>query len=317
MHDRVDTDNAASTPVPVKGGVLALGHFDGVHRGHRAVIQAAIERAKGMGMPAQVLTLEPHPRSVLKPDLPPFRLTPAPVKARLLHAAGIDNVIVEPFTDAFLHLSAQDFVEQILVGKYNVRHVVAGFDFVFGFQRTGTMPKLREWLRPHNVGVTEVTPFRDSSGEVMSSSRAREALQRGDMKTASHILGRPWSIAGEVVAGQQRGRQLSVPTANIRLGDYIRPRFGVYVVEAGPVGEIPKYHGVANIGVRPTVDGKTEGLEAHLFNFEGNLYGQQWEVGLLDFIRPEQAFPDVEALRTQIMQDIEVARARLSALAGL
>ena len=296
---------------------MALGNFDGVHCGHRAVIRTTMEKARGMGVAARVFTLEPHPRSILKPDIPPFRLTPEPAKIRYLKAMGVDDVIVEPFTDAFLHLPAQDFVQKILVEKYGVQHVVAGFDFVFGHQRAGTMAKLREWLMPHHVGVTEVMPFRDKGGEVMSSSRTRLALQAGDMKTATHILGRPWSIAGVVEQGAQRGRQMSVPTANIRLGDYIRPKFGVYAVEAGRVGEAPRYQGVANIGTRPTVDGKSEWLEAHLFNFEGDIYGQEWEVGLLDFIRPEKAFANVDELRTQIMQDIETAKARLDLMAGI
>ena len=295
-----------------KGGVFALGNFDGVHQGHQAVVKTAIDHARGMGVSARVLTLEPHPRSVFKPDIPPFRLTPEPVKIRLLRGLGVDDVIVLPFNKDLSQFTGEDFVRKLLMEKYGVQHIVAGFDFVFGYQRTGNMQKLREWVTPHHIGVTEVTPFRDSHGEVMSSSRTREALQEGDLKTAEHILGRPWSIAGIIQRGAQRGRQLNVPTANIALGEYLRPKFGVYAVTAGRVGKPRTYQGVANIGTRPTVDGKTETLEFHLFNFEGDIYGQEWEVDLVDFIRPEQAFADLEALKRQIMQDIETAKARLA-----
>jgi len=299
-------------PPSSKGGVFALGNFDGVHRGHQAVVKIALEKARGLGAPAHVLTLEPHPRSVFKPHIPPFRLTPAPAKIRFLKALGIEDVIVLPFSRAFAEIPAKDFVQQILVEKFAARHAVAGFDFVFGHERLGNMQNLRAWLAPFNVGVTEVTPFRDAEGEIMSSSRTREALKEGDLKTAEHILGRPWSIAGKVKQGVQRGRQWSVPTANIELGEYLRPKFGVYAVNAGPIGGLLTHQGVANIGIRPTVDGKSELLEVHLFDFDRDIYGQEWEVELLDFIRPEQAFSDVNALRQQIMLDIEAAKARLA-----
>jgi len=296
----------------LKGGVFALGNFDGVHRGHQAVIKTAVEKARGMDVSARVITLEPHPRSVFKPGIPPFRLTPAPAKVRLMCALGIEDVIVLPFTKEFSLLPAQNFVRDILMDEYGVQHVVAGFDFVFGHERGGNMQNLRSWLGPHSVNVTEVTPFRDEHGEVMSSSRTREALQAGDLRTAEHILGRPWSIAGIVERGAQRGRELSVPTANIALGEYLRPKFGVYAVNAGPVGKPLVHQGVANIGVRPTVDGKTEMLEFHMFDFDGDIYGQEWDVELIDFIRPERAFPDIDTLRQQIMQDIETAKLRLT-----
>jgi riboflavin kinase/FMN adenylyltransferase len=296
-----------------KGGVYALGNFDGVHRGHQAVVKAAVDKARLLNAPMHVLTFEPHPRSVLKPDIPPFRLTPAAAKVRLLKAAGADDVIVQPFTQEFLKISAEAFVEDILIKACAARHVVAGFDFVFGYRRTGTMRQLRAWLAPHSVDVTEVTPFRDAHGEIMSSSRAREALQQGDLATAEHILGRPWAISGLVAHGAQLGRELSVPTANIALGDYLRPKFGVYAVQACRVGDKIMKQGVANIGLRPTVDGKSETLEFHLFDFNEDIYGQEWSVELTAFIRPEQAFADLNALRTQILADIETAQTHFRA----
>lgn len=299
-----------SESVIPKGGVLALGNFDGVHLGHRAVVKTAMEKAGGMGVSSCVLTLEPHPRSVFKPHIGPFRLTPAPVKIRLLKQIGVDHVLVRDFTKAFSELPATDFVQNILINTYEVQHIVAGFDFVFGHQRAGNMKNLRAWLAPYNVGVTEVTPFRDAKGQVMSSSRTREALQAGDLETAEHILGRPWSVVGLIQHGEQRGRALSVPTANMALGEYLRPKFGVYAIQAGRVGSPLNHQGVANIGTRPTVDGKTETLEFHLFDFHDDIYGQEWEVELISFIRPEQAFSGLEALRNQIMLDIATAKTR-------
>lgn len=301
-----DEDFAAN----MKGGALALGNFDGVHRGHQAVVRTAVEKARGQGVPALVLTFEPHPRSVLKPDIAPFRLTPAAVKEKLLRGLGVDHIIALPFTPEFSNLSAQEFVQKILIERLQVSHVVAGFDYVFGHKRGGTMPLLRQWLAPHNIKVTEVTPFRDAQGMVMSSSRTREALQNGDTKTAAHILGRFWSITGIVQHGAKRGSSIGVPTMNIGLGDYQRPKFGVYAINARRTLDGHFYQGVANIGTRPTVDGKTEWLEAHVFGFSGTVYGEEWEIALMDFIRPEQTFENIDQLRGQIMKDIEAAKTR-------
>lgn len=312
MHENTFPDKESADVL--KGGVFALGNFDGVHLGHQAVIRTAVEKARGLGIKARVFTLEPHPRSVLKPHISPFRLTPAATKVRLLKALDVDDVIVQPFTTEFLHISGFDFVTQILIKKYAAQHVVAGFDFVFGFQRSGGMQNLRTWLTPFGVGVTEVTPFRDGAGLVMSSSRTRESLQQGDLRTATHILGRPWSISGVVAHGDKRGQELSFPTANIALGDCLRPKYGVYAVLAGRVGDPFKREGVANIGVRPTVDGKKEWLEFHLFDFDQSLYGEEWEIELIDFIRSEQAFASVDDLRRQIMIDIESAKSRLASI---
>ena len=312
FHPKNEDNDAAG----LKDGALALGNFDGVHRGHQAVVRAAVEKASGQGIPSLVLTFEPHPRSILKPGIAPFRLTPGTVKEKLLKALGVDGIVTLPFTPEFSNLSAQDFVQKILVERLRISHIVAGFDYVFGHKRGGTMPLLRQWLAPHGVGVTEVTPFRDAQGLVMSSSRTREALQQGDLKTATHILGRRWSITGEVLHGAERGRTIGVPTANIALGEYQRPKFGVYAVTAHRLKDGSVYQGVANIGNRPTVDGKTELLEVHLFGFNGSLYGEELEVELVDFIRPERAFDGIEALKAQIAEDIQVARSRLAAATG-
>ena len=293
--------------IVTQGGVFALGNFDGVHRGHQGVIAAAVAQARAMNILVRVLTFEPHPRSLFKPDQPPFRLTPRESKERLLKAYGIDDVAVLPFTPAFAQMTAQGFVEDILLARFGVQHIVAGHDFVFGHDRGGDMQKLALWLAGHHVGVTEVEPLVDGDG-VFSSTRARNLLQQGDAAAAAQILGRNWSIAGTVVKGAQRGRMIGVPTANIALGDYLRPRFGVYTVQGNRVGTAETYRGVANIGTRPTVDGGSETLEAHLFDFDQDIYGQEWEFALTRFIRPERKFDDFEALKTQISQDIVASR---------
>jgi riboflavin kinase/FMN adenylyltransferase len=306
-HDEANFQSAT-----LQGGVIALGNFDGVHRGHQSLIKAAVDEGMRQQIPARVLTFEPHPRSVINPDGPPFRLVSARTKQRLLYDLGIDEVIVLPFNAQLQQLSAYDFVQHLLLEHYGAQHVVAGFDFVFGHERGGTMHHLRSWLSPHNVEVTEVVPFRDAQGEIMSSSRIRKALAAGELATANRILGRPWSIEGMVVQGSGRGRDFGYPTANVALGDYQRPKYGVYAMMARPLGSKSSFAGVANIGVRPTLDGNREWLEFHLFNFGQQIYGQEWEVELHHFLRPEQAFPDIAALQAQIAKDVYQAKTLLA-----
>jgi len=306
------TGNDRTGSNAAQGGVFALGNFDGVHRGHHAVIQAALAYAREQRLPAHVLTFEPHPRQILDPSADPFRLTPAPVKTRLLKALGIDDVITLDFTSALAALSAEDFVTRVLIGRYRVQHIVAGFDFVFGHRRGGNLHNLRSLSSPHGAGVIDVPAQRDEKGEIISSSRARAALRQGDVATARAILGRPWSIAGTVEPGDNRGNVLGFPTANIALGEYLRPLFGVYTAMARPIGKETSLPGVVNIGIRPTVGGGGERLELHLFQPYSDLYGQEWEVELHHFIRPEQVFPDLEALRDQIAKDIKTAKDMLS-----
>ena len=292
---------------PQRACVLALGNFDGVHRGHMAVIHAAQAQARRLGLLLHVLTLEPHPRTLFRPNDPPFRLTPAPVKDRLLRALGVNDVVTLPFTRATAERSAPDFMA-MLTQDYGARHIVAGFDFVFGHQRSGSMQTLREGMAGFNVEVTEVAPSRDSTGEIMSSSRTRTALQAGDLETAQHILGRPWSITGKVIQGAHMAREIGFPTANVELGDYLRPKFGVYAIRARREGTEAVFSGVANLGNRPTLDGLHELLEFHLFDFCETIYDEMWEIELLHFLRPEQKFPDLTALKAQIGKDVESAK---------
>ncbi len=291
-----------------KGGVLALGNFDGLHLGHRRVIETTVALAFDKTCPAQVLTFAPHPRAFFNPSLPPFRLTPEPDKDRLLKACGIDDILTLPFTRALAELEAESFVQDILLDRLGVRHVVAGEESVFGCARSGDMKKLAAWLAPHKIDVTAVPPVTCADGQILSSSRIRSFLEAGQPRDAAQILGRDWSISGPVIRGAARGRTLGVPTANIALGDYLRPRFGVYAIKAGRLGEGLSYTGVANIGLRPTFGESEPNLEAHLFDFAHDIYGESWEIALIDFIRPEQTFPDLNALRAQIIQDQKTAR---------
>ncbi len=297
----------------MEGGVVALGNFDGVHRGHQAVIRAAVEKARSLGVPAKVLTFEPHPRLFFQPTSPPFRLTPFPVKQALLKAFGVDEVIPLPFTAALAHMPAEEFVEKILIGQCGVQHLVAGHDFIFGARRGGDMAKLRAWLEPKGVGITDVEP-QGEGGEVYSSTEVRELLLEGQVEAAAEILGRDWSLQGKVIHGAARGHLVGIPTANISLGEYLRPKFGVYAIHAGRVGAPLNHRGVANIGLRPTVDGKSENLEAHLFDFAETIYGQEWQFALKHFIRPELKFDSMDALKAQIVMDIEEGKRVLNFL---
>lgn len=303
-----------STPVllpdSAHGAVVALGNFDGLHKGHQVVLAAAHAEAKTRKKPFGVVTFEPHPRRIFFPDHPPFRLTPVPVKRRLLEEMGVNVLFEIPFTPEFSKLPAEKFVQDILEDGLNISHAVAGYDFVFGNQRKGTIGLMRQLLAKKNVGVTEITPIMDKEGSQWSSTRIREALAQGKVQDAAHALGRLWEIEGEVVAGDKRGSSIGVPTANIDLGDTARPRFGVYAVEVRVGGKSHK--GVANIGVRPTVDGKKEVLEVHIFDFSGQLYGKWLRVNLAAFIRDERRFDNIGALKAQIAQDCLEAKRLLA-----
>ncbi|MFV3074292.1 bifunctional riboflavin kinase/FAD synthetase [Niveispirillum fermenti] len=300
-------------PAAVRGCAVALGNFDGVHLGHRAVIQTAQDAARQLGVPSAVLTFEPHPRSLFRPDDPPFRLTPWRIKARLIEALGVDALFDVHFDEAFSRLTADDFVQKVLVDGLAARHVVAGYDFVFGHRRGGDMGFLRDAGARHGFAVTEVRPVAAPDATVYSSTRVRRHLEAGEVAAATAILGHDWEIEGRVEHGDKRGRTIGFPTANVELGAYLRPRLGVYAILAGiDEGSATVWHkGVANIGRRPTVGGMTERLEAHLFDFNGDLYGRHLRVRLRHFIRPEMKFDSFQALKDQITADSDRARALL------
>jgi riboflavin kinase/FMN adenylyltransferase len=308
-----------SLPDDARGAVVALGNFDGVHRGHQTVIGRTGEEARRLGAPLGVVTFEPHPRQFFRPDDPPFRLTPFRVKTHRIEALGVDLLYCLHFDRDFSQLSPAAFFEEILVEGLGIRHVVIGWDYVFGRARAGTAQLMRSMAGQHGVGVTVVEPFGiggDVGSEaVVSATRIRDFLVAGDPKAAARLLGRDWEIDGRVEQGDQRGRTIGFPTANIALDDYQRPRAGVYAVRVGIESEAGVFwhDGVANIGTRPTVQGTDLRLEAHLFDFAGDLYGQHLRVALVDWIRPERKFADFAELQGQIRQDAETARALLAA----
>jgi len=301
-------------PGDARGAVMALGNFDGVHRGHQAVIGTAQRIARDLGVPAGVVTFEPHPRSVFRPDDPAFRLSPFRVKARHLEALGLDLMVVCHFDDSFLHKTAVAFIEEDLVRGLAIRHAVCGSDFLFGHLRAGDVGLLERYGGRHGFGVTAVGPVTDPRGGVYSSTRVRDALLAGNTREAAHVLGRAWEIEGRVEHGDKRGRTIGFPTANVEMGEYLRPAFGVYAVRAGvDRGADTVWHdGVANIGLRPTVGGAVERLEAHLLDFSGDLYGQHLRVQLIEHIRPERRFSGLDELKAQIARDAEAARQALA-----
>lgn len=303
-------DAFTGQPVP-KGGVLALGNFDGVHLGHRDVVRAAAKKAKEIGSPAYAMTFLPHPYAFFHKEKKPFRLTHPRAKVRLLREAGADNVIALSFEADMAALSAEDFISRILLEGLAVRHVAVGFNFVFGAGRKGDRDALRARLEPLGIGVTEVPPHRNSKGEIISSSRIRTALETGDLIMANEMLGRPFLIEGTVIKGDQRGRLLGMPTANMDLGNYVRPRRGVYAVTAKMAETSDMYQGVANIGVRPTIGGKQELIETNLFGFDREIYGEDWDIALHAFIRPEKRFADLVSLKAQMQIDKESAKQAL------
>lgn len=290
-----------------QGGVVALGNFDGVHLGHQAVLRAAHVRAEKEALSISALTFDPHPYEVFRTLDEPFLLTPTREKIDLLQEFGADEVAVLPFTSQLASLTPQGFVEEILVKGFAPKHVVVGFDFVFGARRAGGRDELRELLKPHSIDVLDVPPWHDRGGGVVSSTRIRDALRRGDPLLARQLFGRPFSLTGEVIHGQQRGRELGFPTANIALGDYVHPKFGVYAGKVHRKGHDESWPAVINVGNRPTVDGECELIEAHILGFDRDIYGQEWTVELWAFLRAEHKFSSLDFLKTQIAKDIEQA----------
>ena len=300
-----------------RGAVLALGNFDGLHLGHAALIGEARDRARDRGVPAGVLTFEPHPRSVFMPEGEPFRLTPLRVKEREIARLGVDLLFVQHFDAAFAKKSAELFVEEVLVGAVGVTHLVVGHDCTFGNRRRGTPEMLREAGAEHGFGVTVIEPVRGADAAVYSSTHIRELLREGRPRDAAAQLGRFWEIDGRVAVGDRRGRTIGFPTVNLGLGEYLRPAFGVYAVRVSGDGADDPFDGrtidgVANIGLRPTVGTPEPRLEAHLFDIDADLYGRHVRVSLVDFIRPEKKFAGLDALKAQIAEDAARARAILA-----
>jgi riboflavin kinase/FMN adenylyltransferase len=257
-----------------------------------------------------VLTFEPHPRRFFVPDTGPFRLTMLPAKLRLLEQYGVQAVLAQHFDTAFAALSADAFVDEVLRAGMDARHVVCGYDFTFGARRGGNVEMLRDMGAKKGFGVTVLDPVM-REGEIFSSTSIREALRAGWPSEAAELLGHAWEIEGVVEQGDKRGRTIGFPTANVALGEHLRPRFGVYAVRAMIDGTW--LNGVANLGRRPTIGKLQENFEVHLFDFTGDLYGKSLRVALVDFIRPEMKFSGLDQLKSQIAADGQAARAILSA----
>lgn len=298
-------------PAHLRGAVIALGNFDGFHAGHQAVAGAAVAWARREGRPAIIATFDPHPVRLFVPDAPPFRLTTLDQRERLFAQAGADAMLVFHFTRELAARSAEAFVH-MLVEQLGARAVVTGEDFTFGRGRAGTVALLAQLGEPLGLGVQTVAPVNDGTGEVISSTRVRDALVDGDCATAARLLTRPFTIAGKVIHGDKRGRQIGFPTANMELGPYLRPAYGIYAVRVRlPDGRV--LNGAANLGVRPTFDPPRELLESYVFDFSGNLYDQTIEVELIERLRGEAKFDSLEALVAQMDADVVRARAILQA----
>ena len=301
--------------------VLAMGNFDGLHRGHVQLIGRARDLAQARRRPMAVLTFEPHPRSVLRPGSEPFRLTPFRVKERELAKHGVDLLFVQHFDRGFAAKSAEDFIADVIVAAVGASHVVVGWDATFGNRRRGNPELLRAAGVQDGFGVTVVEPVRGEDETVYSSTHIRELLKAGKPREAAALLSRFWEIDGRVAVGDRRGRTIGFPTANLGLDDYLHPAFGVYAVRVcGDGADDPlagrTVGGVANIGLRPTVGGLVPRLEAHLFDVDVDLYGRHLRVALIDFIRPEQKFAGLDALKAQIAADAARARAILATAPG-
>jgi riboflavin kinase / FMN adenylyltransferase len=301
-----------------RGAVLAIGNFDGIHLGHQRVLAEARERARAAGARFAVLTFEPHPRSVFQPGTAPYRLTPFRAKARSLEALGVELLVALRFDLAFAQKSAEDFVREVLIAGLGAREVVVGYDFVFGNRRRGTPAVLRELGAALGFAVGVIAPVASAGGAVYASTRIREHLVAGRPREAAALLGRPWEIEGRVRLGDRLGRTIGFPTANLGLGDYLRPAPGVYAVRAAlGEGQETRWHdAAANLGWRPTVGGRDLRLEVHLFDFDGNLYGRKLRVAFIEHLRPEQRFAGLDALKAQIALDCARAREVLAAAAS-
>lgn len=303
-------DHRNPVPPALRGAVLALGNFDGFHQGHQAVVGEAVRWARAEGRPAIVATFDPHPVQFFRPDMEPFRLTTLDQRQDLFAAAGADAMLVFHFDAAMAGMSAEQWVHAVIHQHLGAAGVITGEDFVFGKDRSGTAASLRALGEPLGIGAHAVSGVSDSQGPI-SSSRIREALKAGDCETAAALLTRPFAIRGTVQHGDKLGRTIGYPTANLALGAYLRPRYGIYAVTGRlPDGRV--LQGAANLGVRPTFDPPKELLEPFFFDFSESLYGQEIEVAFHHFLRPEAKFDSLEALTAQMDRDCAEARRLLS-----
>jgi riboflavin kinase/FMN adenylyltransferase len=297
-------------PDHLRGSIVALGNFDGFHLGHQAVVGRAIQRGFHERRAVIVATFDPHPVRYFKPDVPPFRLTTLDQRQEMFAHAGADAMLVFEFNAALAATSSRDFIGEVLANRIGAAGVVTGDDFTYGRGRTGSVEELRVVGAEHRIVAEAVAPVL-MDGRRISSGRIREALVAGDIGTATRLLSRDFAIAGVVQGGDRRGRELGYPTANLVLGDYQRPRYGIYAVRV-TLDDGSERPGIASLGVRPTFDPPQELLEAHLLDFDGDLYGRRIEVGLHAFIREEKKFETLDDLVAEMREDEAVARKLLA-----
>jgi riboflavin kinase/FMN adenylyltransferase len=299
-------------PIPdtLRGAIVALGNFDGFHLGHQAVVGRAVQRGAHERRPVIVATFDPHPVRHFRPETPPFRLTTLNQRERLFAQAGADAMLVFRFGEELASTTAEDFVVRLLAGKLGAAGVVTGEDFIFGKGRFGNVDLLREIGAAHHIVAETVAPVL-IDGTRISSGLIREALKQADPGTATHLLSRPFALEGRVIHGDKRGRTLGWPTANMELRNYLRPAYGIYAVRV-MLDDNSEHGGVASIGIRPTFDPPQELLEAVLFDFHGDLYGQTIEVALHHYLRPEAKFESIDALKAQMDADAKQARRLLA-----
>ena len=295
-----------------KGAVIALGNFDGLHRGHQAVIKAAQDIAQTYNAPMGVGLFRPHPYRFFKPDAPAFRLMSADIRSEVMSDLGVNYLYEIPFTAHLRDMDDTDFVEKVLHQGLGIKHVVVGEDYGFGKNRCGDVESLMRLCKTRDIGVTAMAPvgLHKLYGKY-GSTEIRKSLQAGDVFHAQHMLSRPWIVDGIVSHGQKRGRTINFPTANLEFGDLVRPKFGVYCVEVRLEGETEWRPGVANTGNRPTVGGEEARLEVHLLDFDKDIYDTHIAVRFRSFIRPEKKFESFDHLKNQIAKDALGARAIL------
>jgi riboflavin kinase/FMN adenylyltransferase len=304
-------ESGSPVPAHLRGAIVALGNFDGFHLGHQAVVARAVEQARAEGRPAIVATFDPHPVRLFHPDAPPFRLTSLDQRELLFGAAGADAMLVFHFDRTLASRSAEEFVA-LLADEVGAAGVVTGRDFTFGRGRSGNVDSLATLGAARGMTSEAVGAVVDASGEAVSSSRIREALQAGDCATAARLMTRPFAIQGVVQHGDKLGRTIGYPTANIDMGKYLRPAYGIYAVR-GLLSDGRALNGAANLGIRPTFDPPKELLEPYFFDFSEDLYDQCIEVQLIEYLRPEAKFDDLDALVAQMEADCDKARQILAA----
>jgi riboflavin kinase/FMN adenylyltransferase len=298
-------------PAACRGAVVAIGNFDGAHRGHRALIAETKKQAEALGAPLAVLSFEPHPQEYFRPSPVSFRLTPLRTKARLLADLGVDALFALTFDGEMARRSPQDFVRNVLVAGLGIRGVVVGHDFEFGQKRAGNLATLTEMGAQEGFTVTAFDTVTASGDEKISSTLIRQLLKQAKPEEAARLLGHAWAVEARVEHGDARGRKMGFPTANMHLGHCLAPAFGVYAVRVAILeGDkvVARHDGVANFGIRPMYQVDVPLLETHLFDFDGDLYGKYLSVELIRYIRPEAKFPSQEALIAQIAADAAKAR---------